>query len=252
MILDSKIFLRFGAVDYLCDVWANGLSVGSHTGGYGDFEFDVTDVWNQGGDNLISVRVQDEGEAYQTRGKQGYGEIRGIWQTVWLESRPQNYLDAVRFSTLIDGTVSISGTIRASESGISMLRFSFDGDTVKHDLQLTLEEGDNRFETFFQVVNPRLWRPESPNLYEGTVSLETGSDSHRDDIVSTYFGIREIATSKVGERDYKWITLNGKPVFLNGTLDQSFIPDGYFTFPDENYIRDEIWRLNGPTSLAFS
>lgn len=242
-LADGRMFLRFGAVDYCCDVWVNGVKLGSHIGGYSAFEFDVTDAWNANGDNRISVRVKDQDEAYQTRGKQGYGEIRGIWQTVWMEARPQNYLDSVRFMTLIDGTITVSGNIQAHESGMSVLRLSFDEGAVQHDLQLTLKEGENRFETSFFVADPRLWSPESPALYEGTISLECGSASDRSDIVSTYFGIREIGTAKMGGRDYRWITLNGKPVYLNGTLDQSFIPDSYFTFPDENYIRDEIWRL---------
>lgn len=241
--LDSRLFLRFGAVDYLCEVWVNGISVGSHTGGYSAFEYDVTDAWNAEGDNRISVRVQDEDEAYQTRGKQGYGEIRGIWQTVWLEARPLNYVEAVRFVTLTDGTVTITGNVQANEPGMAVLRFFFDEGAVQQELHLMLSEGDNRFETSFQVVTPQLWSPESPYLYEGTVSLVSGSASDRSDIVSTYFGIREIGTAKFGDRDYQWITLNGKPVFLSGTLDQSFIPDGFFTFPDESYIRDEIWRL---------
>lgn len=83
----SRIFLRFGAVDYLCDVWVNGKHVGSHQGGYGTFEFDVTTVWNAEQDNILVVRAEDYDHNYQARGKQGYGEIRGIWQPVWLEAR---------------------------------------------------------------------------------------------------------------------------------------------------------------------
>ena len=71
----SRIFLRFGAVDYLCDVWVNGKHVGSHQGGYGTFEFEVTTVWNTEQDNILVVRAEDYDHNYQARGKQGYGEI---------------------------------------------------------------------------------------------------------------------------------------------------------------------------------
>ncbi|MFC5452168.1 glycoside hydrolase family 2 protein [Paenibacillus aestuarii] len=240
---ESRVFLRFGAVDYRCDLWVNQILIGTHEGGYGAFEFDVTDVWNHEEDNRIVVRVQDDDEAYQTRGKQGYGEIRGIWQTVWLESRPQNYVASARFYTCIDGSVEITGTVQSHRPVGAVLRFFFDNGVVDHRLKLELSEGINQFRTSFQVDSPNLWSTESPYLYEGTVELESETAISGNDTISTYFGIREIGTAKFDGRDHKWITLNGKPVFLNGTLDQSFIPDGYFTFPSEDYIRDEIWRL---------
>ncbi|MEG0271515.1 MAG: glycoside hydrolase family 2 TIM barrel-domain containing protein, partial [Clostridia bacterium] len=63
------------------------------------------------------------------------------------------------------------------------------------------------------------------------------------DEVHTYFGIREISTAKVQGRETRWIMLNGKPIYLNGTLDQAFYPEGYFTAPDEATLQDEAWRL---------
>ncbi|MCZ8515549.1 glycoside hydrolase family 2 [Paenibacillus filicis] len=240
---ESRMFLRFGAVDYRCDVWVNQILVGTHEGGYGAFEFDITDEWKQEEENRIIIRVQDDDEAYQTRGKQGYGELRGIWQTVWLESRPQNYIASARFYTRIDGSVEVAGTVQSHHSGNAVLRFLFDNGAVDHRLPLELSEGINPFRTSFQVGSPNLWSTESPYLYEGTIELESESAINGKDTISTYFGIREIGTAKFDGREHKWITLNGKPVFLNGTLDQSFIPDGYFTFPSEDYIRDEIWRL---------
>jgi hypothetical protein len=230
-------------VDYRCDLWVNQILIGTHEGGYSAFEFDVTDVWKLEEDNRIVIRVQDDDEAYQTRGKQGYGELRGIWQTVWLESRPQNYIASARFYTSIEGTIEVAGTVLAHRSGNAILHFLFDNCIVDHCLMLELAEGTNQFRASFQVDSPKLWSPESPYLYEGTVELEYESAISGNDTISTYFGIREIGTGKFDGRDHKWITLNGKPVFLNGTLDQSFIPDGYFTFPSEDYIRDEIWRL---------
>jgi hypothetical protein len=239
---ETCIFLSFGAVDYRCEVWLNGSSVGSHTGGYSSFEFDVTDVWNHKGPNRLVVRVEDQDELYQTRGKQGYGEIRGIWQTVWLETRSKNYIQSARFRTRIDGTVEVSGVVYANQQAFSTLRFQFDHETIPHDYELALSPGENYFQTSFKIEAPRLWSPESPNLYEGTIDLQS-QGINCVDTVSTYFGIREIKAEKYGDRNYKWIMLNGKPIFLSGTLDQSFHPESHFTFPSDEYIRDEIWRL---------
>ncbi|MCS7460497.1 glycoside hydrolase family 2 [Paenibacillus doosanensis] len=240
---EHRVFLRFGAVDYRCRLWVNQIEIGTHEGGYGSFEFDITEAWKQGEDNRIVLRVQDDDEAYQTRGKQGYGELRGIWQTVWLEARPQQYIASARFVTKIDGTVEVEGMIEAHRSGEAELRCRFDNGAVEHRMTLELAEGGNAFRTSFQVEAAKLWTPETPYLYEGTLELGDPSAENGCDRVATYFGIREIGSAKFGGRGHRWITLNGKPVFLSGTLDQSFIPDGYFTFPSEDYIRDEIWRL---------
>ncbi|WP_282942574.1 sugar-binding domain-containing protein [Paenibacillus sp. RC67] len=240
---EDRVFILFGAVDYRCELWVNQIEIGTHDGGYGSFEFDVTNAWRPEEDNRIVLRVQDDDGAYQTRGKQGYGELRGIWQTVWLESRPQNYIASARFVTRIDGTVEVKGAIQADRPGSAELRFLFDNGTIDHSMSLELTQGNNPFQTSFQVESPSLWSPESPFLYEGTLELRNESADSGEDRISTYFGIREIGSSKFDGRDYQWITLNGEPVFLNGTLDQSFVPDGYFTFPSEDFIRDEIWRL---------
>ncbi|MBD2870170.1 glycoside hydrolase family 2 protein [Paenibacillus arenilitoris] len=238
---ESKVFLRFGAVDYKCDAWVNGQAVGSHTGGYGTFEFDVTDVWAAGKPNQIIVRVEDFDHAHQARGKQGYGEIRGIWQPVWLEARPQNYVRDAKFNTRIDGTVEVTATVVASIAGKAELAFSFADGEVSHRAEADLAEGSNAFRASFAIHEPKLWSPESPYLYEGEITLESAG---RTDTVSTYFGVREIGTALVGDKNYRWITLNGKPVYLNGTLDQSFHPTGFFTYPTDREMQDEIYLLN--------
>ncbi|MBB3108828.1 hypothetical protein FHS18_000880 [Paenibacillus phyllosphaerae] len=236
----SRIFLRFGAVDYACEAWVNGRSVGTHEGGYGTFEFEVTEAWRAEGGNTIVVRAQDEDHDYQARGKQGYGEIRGIWQPVWLEARPQTYVQAAKFNTAIDGKVELKARIAAHEAGTSTFTCHFDGGKVTHTVELALAAGLNEIETSFIIPSPQLWSPESPFLYEGELRL--GSPSG-EDVVQTYFGIREIGTAKFGDRGYRWITLNGKPIYLNGTLDQSYHATGYFTYPTDEEMRDEIYLM---------
>jgi hypothetical protein len=240
IIVGARLFLRFGAVDYTCDVWVNGTPVGSHTGGYGTFELDVTDVWLPDGENSIVVRVEDNDHNYQTRGKQGYGEIRGIWQPVWLEARPQNYVANAKFSSHLDGSVEVSGSIIAHHSGPASITFDFADKAVDHRVELVLVKGSNDFKASFHIADPQVWSPESPYLYEGEITL---SSQEQTDVVSTYFGIREISTALIADRNYRWITLNGKPIYLNGTLDQSFHPLGFFTFPTDQDMQDEIYQM---------
>ncbi|TFE29415.1 glycoside hydrolase family 2 protein [Cohnella luojiensis] len=240
IVSGEKLFLHFGAVDYSTIVWVNGQQVGTHTGGYGAFSFDVTNVWKADADNRIVVRAEDQDHAYQTRGKQGYGETRGIWQTVWLETRSPNYIEAARFITKLDGTIEITGTVQASGAADATLSFEFDGGRVRHAAALRLTAGGNSFSVTFQVEGPRHWSPEDPFLYEGTITLKANGSS---DSIATYFGIREIGSGRFDGKSYRWITLNGKPVYLSGTLDQAFYPVGHFTAPSDEELQDEIWRL---------
>lgn len=236
----SRMFLCFGAVDFVCDVWVNGEHAGSHSGCYGTFEFDVTDLWHSDADNVIVVRAEDRDNNYQARGKQGYGEIRGIWQPVWLEARSSNFVKSSQFVTRIDGHIEVGAAIESHQPGRAALEFVFDGGAVRFRKELELSAGLNEVKASFIVADPRLWSPETPHLYEGEIRLVSGAG---EDVVSTYFGIREIGTALFGERNYRWITLNGKPVYLNGTLDQSYHATGFFTYPTDNEMREEIYLM---------
>lgn len=217
----NRIFLCFGAVDHDCEVYINGKLAGTHQGGYTYFEFDVTELW-QPGENLIEVRAQDDRLESQLYGKQGYGEIQGIWQTVWLEERSEFYIESFRFTTKITGEIGLSAKVQAPDG--TTLTAEFGGISATGIAQ------NGQVEMAFQLQNPRLWSLEDPYLYEGTLKLDG-------DVIHTYFGVREIGTASFDGKNYPWITLNGKPVYINGTLDQAFNPQGYFTYPDEESVQ---------------
>ena len=234
----SRIFLRFGAVDYLCDVWVNGKHVGSHQGGYGTFEFDVTTVW----DSVKTIQSLCVQRTWTTITRPGEARVRrdpGHLAPVWLEARPQTYLEQAIFTTSIDGRIELKSKIQAQEAGTVTLQLSFAEGSVTHQEEWELQEGANERTTVFQVHDPRLWSPETPHLYEGARLTSSSGE----DVVHTYFGIREIGTAKFDGRDYRWITLNGKPVYLNGTLDQSYHQTGFFTYPTDTEMRDEIYLM---------
>lgn len=223
----ERLFICFGAVDYRADVYINGAHAGAHQGGYSYFEIEITELW-RAGENTIEVRAEDYRRETQLYGKQGYGDIQGIWQTVWLEERPQQYIKDWRVTTHIDGAVNIS--VQADAPDGSEVSACFAG------RRWTAEVGQGRAELELHIESPQLWSPDSPYLYEGVLRL--GADE-----VSTYFGIRELRAANYDGRSYKWILLNGKPIYLNGTLDQAFNPQGHFTYPSDAAMRDEAWRL---------
>ena len=105
----GRVLLNFGAVDERCEVFVNGRKVGGHIGGYTAFSLDITDFLNEK-DNLFVVKVTDESDrSYNSRGKQRFKPRRymvypqsGIWQTVWLESVPKEYVKALVIKPLFD------------------------------------------------------------------------------------------------------------------------------------------------------
>ncbi len=118
--------MHFGAVDQSCRVAVNGIEVGGHVGGYLPFNFDVTDAVREGV-NTLTLAVRDvTGTSYLSAGKQSlkrggiwYTPQSGIWQTVWLEHVPENYVTAIDYLPSLD---SVEITISSVEPGTASLR----------------------------------------------------------------------------------------------------------------------------------
>ena len=223
----DRLFICFGAVDYFAEVYLNGNLVCKHQGGYNYFEAEVTDLWLEG-KNIIEVRAEDYRCETQLYGKQGYGEIQGIWQTVWLEERSSSYIKDYVIETKLSGDVTIKVSADAKDG--EKVTAYFD------DKAFSAEINNNEAIINIKIDEPKLWSPDEPNLYEGYIELSG-------DKVFTYFGIREISTCNVDGRGYKWIMLNNKPIYLNGTLDQAFNPKGHFTYPSDDDMYAEAYRL---------
>ena len=116
----KRLLLHFGGVDERCMVWWNGVRVGVHRNGYLAFSFDVTEVARPG-TNFLEVCVRDDTDkGTACRGKQTlqpggmyYHAQSGIWQTVWLETVPEEYLSDLRFTPLL-GENSVEMKLRFS------------------------------------------------------------------------------------------------------------------------------------------
>ena len=203
----DRVILHFGAVDQECTVYLNDIELGSHVGGYLPFSFDVTEQLRER--NTLRVIVFDPldtdlpyGKQRKDRGGMWYTPVSGIWQTVWMESVPENYIRGVKLEPALDSVV-----ITVDGSGPF---------TVECDGKIYRPK-TNRFR--IRPENPRLWTPEEPNLYTVVVR-------NCDDAVETYFALRTIEPKKVGK--HHRLCLNGKPYFFHGMLDQGYWPDGLF------------------------
>ncbi|MBE6951643.1 MAG: glycoside hydrolase family 2 [Ruminococcaceae bacterium] len=203
----DRVLLHFGAVDQECTVYLNDIELGSHEGGYLPFSFDVTEQLREC--NTLRVIVFDPldtdlpyGKQKADRGGMWYTPVSGIWQTVWMESVPEQYIRGVKLEPSLDSVI-----------------ITVDGEgpfTVRCD-GMIYRPKTNRFR--IRPRNPRLWSPEEPNLY--TVTIQ-----NRDDAVETYFALRTVTTETIG--GIPRICLNGKPYFFHGLLDQGYWPDGLF------------------------
>jgi len=231
----QRIFLVVGACDWETQGWVDGRQVGIHRGGYTPFEFELTQHVKAGQEHRIVLRVDDRNRAFKLEGKQGYGNARGIWQTVYLEARPRTYLASIHFAPDIDnGKVSVRAQLSsAAPPGTSLsLKFRTGGLA-----EVTRPVAEGQKEVRFDVAIPgaRLWSLDDPFLYEVEASLG-------EDRVETYFGMRKISVTKLPGTDHPYIALNNKPVYLQITLDQSYHPEGFYTFPSDAFMRDEILR----------
>lgn len=232
---EKQLMVHFEAVDYRCEVFVNGKSVGTHVGGNTPFSFDISEAIKDGKNELI-VRVEDATEEYQLRGKQvlnargiWYTQVSGIWQTVWLEEVPQNHIHDLKISTSAEnGTITVQPTLHGSGTLEVVVK---DGDLV-----VAKGRGNNKIEV--KVDKPKLWSPSSPHLYDLEIVL-LDQDEARLDAVNSYAGIRTVG--KIKDLNGHWkFTLNGKPIFHWGPLDQGWWPDGLLTPPSDEAMLFEI------------
>ncbi|MBE5785643.1 MAG: glycoside hydrolase family 2 [Clostridiales bacterium] len=225
----GRILLHFGAVDQEAIVCLNGKLLGTHRGGYLPFSFDITDVLVNG-ENELLVKVRDESDtSFHSRGKQKtkrggiwYTPQSGIWQTVWCESVPKEYIMGLRITPLYDeSSVEICAfPSNADSDAPCIVRV---GDVVQH--------GTAGMPIRVSMEGFRPWSPEQPNLYDFEVRVG-------EDCVRSYFGMRKFGVGK-DKNGISRLFLNGKPYFHTGVLDQGYWPDGLYTAPsDEAMICD--------------
>jgi len=206
----GRVLLHIGAADQELTCYVNSQEVDTHHGGYDTITLDITDYLQE--ENTLLLRCRDDlrrkaypyGKQTLNRGGMWYTPVSGIWQTVWLESVPETYIQkmvldckANRIQVILwpelDGTVTVPGVG-----------------------EFPLEEGRCRF----TVPDPHLWSPDDPYLYD--FSVQAGQDR-----VESYFAVRCFESRRVN--GLRRFFLNGKPFFLHGVLDQGYWPDGLFT-----------------------
>lgn len=234
-----RVFLVVGASDWHTTAWLDGELLGQHRGGYTPFEFDLTPHVKTGEKQRLVLRVDDRPHSFKLEGKQGYGPARGIWQTVHLEARAETHLDWLHFVPDIDaGKVAVRGSVNQPPPRGTTLTLRFlTGDVPPARAEIRRDSRDFEFEV--AIPDARWWSLEDPFLYEVEAELTVGDATDR---VKTYFGMRKISVVDLPGTQTPYIALNHQPVYIESTLDQCYHPDGFYTWPSDEFMRDEILR----------
>ncbi len=239
--------LRFGAVDYLAEVYVNGQKAGRHEGGYLPFELDVTSLLRPG-ENQVAVRVADPGAkpslveginyAEIPHGKQNwYVQTSGLWQSVELDLRPRLRMGAVHVTAGADGKFRFTVPLINIPPAAEMPTPAYVGAEILNPVGRSiwkeshdLAAGQEQYEFSGHFDDAQLWSPATPAVYTLRAWLSSG------DSLTTHFGFRTFETR--GGKFY----LNGQPIYLRGALDQDFYPDTIYAPPSLDFVESEMQR----------
>ena len=233
----KRLLLHFGAVDWRAEIWVNGHAVGKHEGGYDPFTLDITTALKPTGDQDIVVGVWDPSDSGpQPRGKQlldphgiWYTAVSGIWQTVWLEPVPEEYISVLSLTPDLDGRKLLL-TVHSPSAG------SFTAVATLAGRRVGRVSGKLNQPAALPLSEVRPWSPDAPTLYDLDISLGRG------DRVTSYFGMRKIEIRK-DAAGFNRLFLNNRPLFALGPLDQGWWPDGLYTAPTDEALRFDIETL---------
>lgn len=247
----ERLWLHFGAVDYAATVWANGVLVGAHEGGYTPFAVELTHAVADRADCVLVVRAHDDAsDMSKPRGKQSwravphsiwYPRTTGIWQTVWTEHVPATWIERLRWTP----------NLERWELGLEVWLRGQHPDQL--DLQVELRDRDtviasDVYRVFAGVVQRRialsdpgiddfrnelLWNPARPTLLDATLRLQTPAGEVLDEVTS-YAALRTVGID--GDR----FMLNGRAYPLRLVLDQGYWPETGMTAPDDQALERDV------------
>ncbi len=230
--LRDRVLINFGACDQVCDLYVNDNYVGNHKGGYNSFSFDITDFITLGENEIYLLVIDDCNSDIYGRGKQHvnpkgiwYHQTSGLWQSVWLESVYANYITKLKILPNYDSKT------------LKLLAISSNGEDIKVEIvnesktyKYTLKSNES---LDIDVSSFKEWTPDAPELYP--IYLRSGKDK-----VESYFGIRKFSKEEINGKFY--FTLNNKPFFYNGLLDQGYF-EGSYTPKSNEDLYNEVKKV---------
>lgn len=241
--IKKRVILHFGAVDQIAKVWLNDKFLGTHKGGYLPFSFDITECINTDGENYLKVEALDTlsviypyGKQCKNRGGMWYTPVSGIWKTVWIETVPENYVKNIKIKPDLEG---IDMELEGVNGGFKVVVDVSDAEE-KEELVLEFAGNTGRIQlggtvnSSGKMIVPQYWTPDNPKLYSMQIITET-------ERIESYFALRTVEIKKVEGTNR--VCLNGKPVFMNGVLDQGYYQDGIYLPESQVEFEKDILRM---------
>ncbi len=237
----KNILLNFGAVDYDATIYIDGKKVGRHCGAGSSFSLDITKFVKAGGSANLVIQVKDNLRGgKQPGGKQStgfysagcnYTRVTGIWQTVWMEPVSPQALKRVFATPDIDQQqLVVRPEFYEEANGNTLTVQVFDGGKLVSSRKAP---ATNNTIIVLPIKKPKLWTPESPNLYDVTYTV-SDAEGNVVDKVQSYAGMRKIHLAG------GYFYLNNVPYFQRLVLDQGFYPDGIWTAPSDEALKHDI------------
>jgi beta-galactosidase len=231
----KRLWLEFDGVYRNCDVFVNGWFIGHHVSGYSRFRYDITDVADYGGNNVVAVKVDAsdfEGWFYE-----GAGIYRHVWlvktapvaiapdgifvRSLFKKNIPKGPANIIVQADLLNESTNLcaKGTVKCeiiSPDGKSVAKFKESTRILPRGTRLALATKIGSYE---------LWSPESPKLYKLVTTVEIGGQVV--DCQETEFGIRTVAFDPG-----KGFLLNGQPYKIKGTCNHQDMAGVGVALPD--------------------
>jgi len=208
---DRRIWLNFGGAHPSAEVWLNGQRLGENHAPFVPFGFDVTDVVRQGDDNAVAVRVHEQARIYGLSFN-FQGAWSGLYRDVELTAAGPLSLGQIRIHPDVDGQalrikVLVAGAVPDDDLTVELSAACADGSGAPLAATASATAGWNEFE--LPAPAPRLWSPDSPELYRVDVVLR--QDETVLDAASERTGFVKLTT------EGKHMLVNGEPYYIRSS-----------------------------------
>jgi len=212
---DRRFEIRFDGVYMNADVWLNGRLLGHQPYGYSTFAFDLT-PYAQAGDNVLAVRVRNEGQ--NSRWYSGSGIYRHVWLTTTGPLRVPPWGVAVTTPEVSSEKARVSVAVELENDGEAApdarvrvrLLSSGGGPVGQGEAAVAVpSRGATNATVDISVASPALWSPATPALHRAVVEVVAGGRVV--DRVEETFGIRRVEIDVE-----KGLRVNGVPYEMKG------------------------------------
>ena len=256
----NDYILYFEGSDYVTKLWVNGQFAGSHKGGYSRFSFDITNLVNDGENELV-VKVEDSLDMQQARGKQRwmpenyacwYVQTTGIWKTVWAEYAPKVRLESVKMTPniedytleleirvnapeeLYEGKLLMETNVSFKDNFVTRTFVDINSDCVRASIDMLNTKTTRSFKDAHNWA--QYWTPKNPNLYD--LEFRLISDQETVDEIGSYVGMRTVRIEGSN------VLLNNEPLYQRLILDQGYWKDSHLTPPSEEALIEDIDKIH--------